>query len=230
MHTQVTFGARGTGKTNGLADFIAQVRHRTTRRALNAALSRVCVCWALVLTRVHGMDVGVGVCVGVTRKRWIATPVTGGLLTAPRLRSKVPRQAHAHTRPRTLAHTHTHTRRRHRSHIVLCYTTSEVDESHIPEYRIMHQARAEVTWENHRYPFAGAANPKVRLGVVDVSVEATADSFAPQWLDLGDEAVRDRMRAWPCVLPQLGSKWRWPHARDMVVGSRWRGDPCVVNV
>lgn len=67
---------------------------------------------------------------------------------------------------------------------------AEVDESHIPEYRIMHQARAEVTWENHRYPFAGAANPKVRLGVVDVTAEASAETFAPQWLDLGEGAVR----------------------------------------
>ncbi|KAF1774879.1 Alpha/Beta hydrolase fold [Phytophthora cactorum] len=46
----------------------------------------------------------------------------------------------------------------------------EIDESHIPKFRIMHSGSAEPTGdaaqEDHRYPFAGAANPKRRLGVI----------------------------------------------------------------
>lgn len=44
-----------------------------------------------------------------------------------------------------------------------------VDESHISQYRIMHQGNASVgpdAQEDHRYPFAGDVNPKVKLYVV----------------------------------------------------------------
>lgn len=57
---------------------------------------------------------------------------------------------------------------------------AQVDEGHIPVYPIVHQAGA---WrvEHHRYPFAGAANAHVRLGVVPLGGGAT------HWLDLGSE-------------------------------------------
>ncbi|MCX4239789.1 S9 family peptidase [Paraliomyxa miuraensis] len=43
----------------------------------------------------------------------------------------------------------------------------EVDETHIPVYRINHQGRDDAhSHEDHGYPFAGEANAKVRLGVV----------------------------------------------------------------
>ena len=58
---------------------------------------------------------------------------------------------------------------------------TEVDESHIPVYRIMHQARAELSFEDHRYPFAGHPNAKVRLGVVP------AAGGTPQWIPLAME-------------------------------------------
>jgi dipeptidyl-peptidase-4 len=90
----------------------------------------------------------------------------------------------------------------------------QVDESHIPSYRITHQgedkglsatledvpntpmscARVQqestVTHEEHRYPFAGAHNPKVKLGVVSttgtasVSASAAAESDKVLWFDL----------------------------------------------
>src|SRR5215213_6419936 len=64
----------------------------------------------------------------------------------------------------------------------------EVDETHIPIYRIMHQgkdATGERAQEDHRYPFAGAPNAKVRLGVVSATgLEGTG---APVWMDLGTE-------------------------------------------
>lgn len=45
----------------------------------------------------------------------------------------------------------------------------EIDEAHIPEFRIMHAgADVPTTQEDHRYPFAGDANPKRRLGVLRV--------------------------------------------------------------
>ena len=60
----------------------------------------------------------------------------------------------------------------------------EVDESHIPVYRIVHQGKSgtgEGTQEDHRYPFAGCANARVRLGVVPI------ESGEPVWMDLGEE-------------------------------------------
>jgi dipeptidyl-peptidase-4 len=57
----------------------------------------------------------------------------------------------------------------------------QVDESHIAKYRIMHQGSESVgesAQEDHHYPFAGAANPVVRLGVV-----ATAGGDV-RWFDL----------------------------------------------
>jgi dipeptidyl-peptidase 4 len=49
---------------------------------------------------------------------------------------------------------------------------SEVDERHIPIYRIVHQGKPQLgegAQEDHRYPFAGAANALVRLAVVVVA-------------------------------------------------------------
>lgn len=62
---------------------------------------------------------------------------------------------------------------------------TEVDETHIPVYRIVHQGKDQTgdgAQEDHRYPFAGQANAKVRLAVVH------RDGGDPIWLDLGDEA------------------------------------------
>ena len=60
----------------------------------------------------------------------------------------------------------------------------EVDETHIPTYRIMHQGSGDTgtsAQEDHRYPFAGEPNAKVRLGVVSTS------SLETVWMDLGDD-------------------------------------------
>ncbi|MGB3717342.1 MAG: S9 family peptidase [Candidatus Promineifilaceae bacterium] len=62
---------------------------------------------------------------------------------------------------------------------------TEVDETHIPVYRITHQGSdvvGEGAQEDHRYPFAGKANARVRLGVVPVT------GGEPVWMDLGDDA------------------------------------------
>lgn len=60
----------------------------------------------------------------------------------------------------------------------------EVDELHIPIYRIVHQGKdttGESSQEDHRYPFAGQPNARVRLGVVSV------DGGEPIWMDLGPD-------------------------------------------
>lgn len=60
----------------------------------------------------------------------------------------------------------------------------EVDETHIPVYRIVHQGKDAVgdgAQEDHRYPFAGQPNARVRLGV------AGRAGGAPVWIDLGDD-------------------------------------------
>jgi dipeptidyl-peptidase-4 len=45
----------------------------------------------------------------------------------------------------------------------------QVDESHIPIYPIVHQGKAKLEIEEHRYPFAGAENARVKLGVVSAA-------------------------------------------------------------
>jgi dipeptidyl-peptidase-4 len=65
---------------------------------------------------------------------------------------------------------------------------TEVDETHIPVYRIVHQgsdAVGEGAQEDHRYPFAGAENARVRLGVVAADGDVETDTDVT-WLDLGD--------------------------------------------
>jgi len=60
----------------------------------------------------------------------------------------------------------------------------EADETHIPVYRIVHQGKestGEGAQEGHRYPFAGQANARVRLGVVSIQ------GGEPVWMDLGEE-------------------------------------------
>mmetsp|Transcript_12475 Transcript_12475/g.38456 ORF Transcript_12475/g.38456 Transcript_12475/m.38456 type:complete len:767 (-) Transcript_12475:11-2311(-) len=54
-----------------------------------------------------------------------------------------------------------------------------VDETGVLEIHIPRPGDAAGTEETHRYPFAGAANPKVRLGAVATAGGATT------WLDLG---------------------------------------------
>jgi dipeptidyl-peptidase-4 len=80
----------------------------------------------------------------------------------------------------------------------------QVDESHIPAYRITHQGEdkglsptlkgsmstadvqkeSTVTHEEHRYPFAGAQNPKVKLGVVSTTATSEDSSNNVIWFDL----------------------------------------------
>ena len=63
---------------------------------------------------------------------------------------------------------------------------AEVDETHIPAYRIVHQGSADVgagAEEDHRYPFAGEANARVRLAVV-AAPAAGEEPAPPVWADL----------------------------------------------
>jgi dipeptidyl-peptidase-4 len=61
----------------------------------------------------------------------------------------------------------------------------ETDERHIPAYAIVHQGGEAYSVETHRYPFAGAANARVRLGVVDAGGGTT------RWLSLGERDDED---------------------------------------
>ena len=56
---------------------------------------------------------------------------------------------------------------------------AQVDQSHIPVFPIVHQGKPALEIEEHRYPFAGSENARVKLGVVSVDGGATA------WIDLG---------------------------------------------
>ena len=66
-----------------------------------------------------------------------------------------------------------------------CIAYTDVDERHIPVYRIVHQgseAVGEGAQEDHRYPFAGAENARVRLFVAELGRTLAQ----PIELDLGD--------------------------------------------
>ena len=57
----------------------------------------------------------------------------------------------------------------------------QVDARHIPDFPIVHQGSDTLETEHHRYPFAGAENARVRLGVVPAS------GGEPVWMDLSDD-------------------------------------------
>jgi dipeptidyl-peptidase-4 len=59
---------------------------------------------------------------------------------------------------------------------------AQVDEAAVPVYPIVHQGGPEWRVEEHRYPFAGEANARVRLGVLALAGGPTT------WLDLGPDA------------------------------------------
>lgn len=66
------------------------------------------------------------------------------------------------------------------------------DSAHIPIYPIVHQGTDEPVIEEHRYPFAGKPNARVRLGVIDLDGDG-----ATRWLDLGpDEDIYLARVAW----------------------------------
>ncbi len=72
---------------------------------------------------------------------------------------------------------------------------TEVDETHIPLYRIQHQGKDTTgpeAEEAHHYPFAGAANALVRLAVVP------REGGEPVWMDLdfGEEVYLARVFWW----------------------------------
>ncbi len=56
---------------------------------------------------------------------------------------------------------------------------AQVDEGAVPEFPIVHQGTDAWRVEGHRYPFAGEANVRVRLGIVAAAGGPTS------WLDLG---------------------------------------------
>ena len=61
---------------------------------------------------------------------------------------------------------------------------AEVDETHIPAYRIMHQGKdvlGDGAQEEHHYPFAGEPNAKIRLPVI------SREGGKPVWMDLRDD-------------------------------------------
>ena len=61
----------------------------------------------------------------------------------------------------------------------------EVDDSHIEEFTISHSGSDHPTGqqgeETHRYPFAGKANPKVRLGIVDLGSDQLGNWDRARW-------------------------------------------------
>ncbi|MDA8209003.1 MAG: DPP IV N-terminal domain-containing protein [Actinomycetota bacterium] len=59
---------------------------------------------------------------------------------------------------------------------------TEVDESEVPEFPLVHMGGDDWTLERHRYPFAGEANAKVRLCVTGI------DGGALAWVPLPEDS------------------------------------------
>jgi len=93
---------------------------------------------------------------------------------------------------------------------------AQVDDSHIPVYPIVHQGKPTLEIEEHRYPFAGAENARVKLGVVSV------DGGATTWLDLGsDEGYIARVNWHPdgrLLVQWLARDWKRLELRGYGVG------------
>ena len=74
----------------------------------------------------------------------------------------------------------------------------QADERHVPLFRIPHFAKGPGEFEEHRYPFVGAENARVKLGVVRVEGDPSV-----RWLDLGDAEYLARVD--------------WSHAGEVLV-------------
>jgi dipeptidyl-peptidase 4 len=57
------------------------------------------------------------------------------------------------------------------------------DSRHIPKYSIVHQGTEQIAIEEHRYPFAGAQNAKVQLGII--ALDGNQEEVT--WMDLGKD-------------------------------------------
>lgn len=78
----------------------------------------------------------------------------------------------------------------------------ETDERHVPLFTIVHEAGNVFGSETHRYPFAGKANAKVKLGVVAASGGPTTWLKLPG-LDQGDYLARVAWESPTSILVQL---------------------------
>lgn len=76
---------------------------------------------------------------------------------------------------------------------MLAYT--ETDETHISEYHILHQGKADPRHsESHRYPFAGQPNPRVRLAVLSLPTpgdQTAGEAKESVWMDVADGVDMD---------------------------------------
>jgi dipeptidyl-peptidase-4 len=72
---------------------------------------------------------------------------------------------------------------------------AEVDETHIPVWRIPYEGKDVPSWEDHRYPFAGQANAKVSLWVV------SAGGGAPVRMQLAEVVPDHEYLAWVRWMP-----------------------------
>ena len=104
----------------------------------------------------------------------------------------------------------------------------QVDESKIPVFPIVHQAKAALEIEEHRYPFAGAENARVTLGVVSV------DGGATTWMDLGSEDGYIARVDWHpdgrLLVQWLSRDWKHLELRAYDVGSGPGGAILVENL
>jgi len=93
----------------------------------------------------------------------------------------------------------------------------QVDESHIPVFPIVHQGKAALQIEEHRYPFAGAENARVKLGVVSVASGKTTFMDLPS-----EEGYLARVDWHPdgrLLVEWLSRDWRRLELRAYDVGS-----------
>jgi dipeptidyl-peptidase-4 len=102
---------------------------------------------------------------------------------------------------------------------------TEVDETHIPVYRIEHQGKDQPFHEDHGYPFAGEENAKVKLGVVPASGGATVwMNLTMEGIDVREDGSQDTYLARVHWMPD-GSLWTEMENREQTRLDLIRHDP-----
>jgi dipeptidyl-peptidase 4 len=99
------------------------------------------------------------------------------------------------------------------------------DSRHIPLYSIVHQGTEQMSVEGHRYPFAGARNAIVQLGIV--AVDGSPEDVS--WMDLGadDDLYLARVNWRPdgvltALLQARDQRTQWLVAFDTLNGTATR--------
>jgi dipeptidyl-peptidase-4 len=113
---------------------------------------------------------------------------------------------------------------------------TQVDESHIPVFRVVHDQQQTHHTEEYRYPFAGQANPNVTLGYVQIdksSIRAACDCSSTTAQQAAESQARSYWKscAWfdpPREATEYLARVHWLDAKAAV--AQWQNRAQTVSV